>query len=213
MALFGENMTTADKALATLDQLYAASYGEIPWEKALTQLADVFDHSVATLEFHDTTKRQLLHIETARIDPGDMATYAREYSDKNPRSLFLEKTGSSILFDQLCLSEAEMDKDIFYNDFLKPRNLRYFLSAESQMFDPHVKAVISLQRPGNDSGADESGVRLMTAFQPHLKRVCNIYWRQLRLQVDPNVLDRRLAGYNLTGAERRLPARSFWKSG
>ena len=197
-------MIAVEHVLKALDKAYSASYGETPWEDALGQLADAFDHSVATLEFHDTAKRQLLSIETARINPVDMTTYVRDFATRNPRVRFQELTGANVLFDQLCFNEQDMDHDAFYADFLAPRKLRYFLSTETKMVDRDVKAVISLQRPGTRSGADEEAIRLMSALQPHLARVCDIYWRQLRLKLCPELLDQRLASYHLTGAERNL---------
>jgi|AntAceMinimDraft_11_1070367.scaffolds.fasta_scaffold28444_2 DNA-binding CsgD family transcriptional regulator len=193
-----------DEALNLLDGFYAAALGEQAWRPNLTALADFLGYSAASLELHNVRQGHLLHFETCRIDVADMPIYKRDFLHDNPRISRLKNASSPISHDHLFMTETEMDRDRFYADFLRPRELRYYLAAETAVFDGEIKGGLAFQRSGKVSGADEDGIRVLTAMQPHLTRAIRLYWHRLREVIDPGFLDRRLASFSLTEAERRL---------
>jgi DNA-binding CsgD family transcriptional regulator len=193
-----------DKALDLLDGVYAAALGEQAWQPNLAALADFLGYSATSLELHNVRQGHLLHFETSRIDVADMHVYQRDFLCDNPRIKHLRMARMPISHDHLYMSETDMNRDRFYADFLRPRELRYYLAAETSVFDGEIKGGLAFQRSGSVSGADEEGIRLLTLMEPHLTRAIKLYWRRLRQTIDPDYFDRRLASYTLTDAERRL---------
>lgn len=195
---------TRDDALHVVDQVYAAAHGEVEWQEPLTLLADVLNHSAATIEFHDVEKGGLLAMQSARIDPSSIDIYKRDYARLNPRVDFLRKSDRPVVFDQLILDEGQMDRNPFYADFLKPWGLRYFMAFHTPVIDKYAKGIVTLQRPGKTIGLDQDALTLFEGLSPHLKRALAVYWQRQISQIDPGYLDRALAGFGLTAAERRL---------
>lgn len=193
-----------DTAIGLLDGFYAAALGERAWQPNLDALADFLGYTAVSLELHNVRRGHLLHIETSRIDPDDMPIYARDFLEGNPRIEYLKSNRHRISHDHLHMSETEMDRNRFYSDFLRPRNLRYYLAAETPVFDGEIRGGLAFQRSGAVSGADEEGIHVLTQMEPHLSRAIKLYWRRLREEIDPDFLDRRLASFSLTGAECRL---------
>jgi DNA-binding CsgD family transcriptional regulator len=193
-----------DTALGLLDGVYAAALGEQQWQPNLDALAEFLGYSATSLELHNVRQGHLLHIETSRIDPADMPIYTRDFSHDNPRINHLKTSQTPISHDHLHMTETDMDRDRFYSDFLRPRDFRYYLAAETPVFDGEIKGGLAFQRSGGVSGADEEGISLLTAMEPHLTRAIKLYWHRLRDAIDPEFLDRRLAQFTLTDAERRL---------
>lgn len=197
-----------DEALALLNGVYAAAMGEQAWRPNLAALADFLGYSATSLELHNIAQGQLLHFETSRIDIADMAVYVDDFLDGNPRISHLKRATSRISHDHQFMSETDMDRDRFYADFLRPRDFRYYLAVETPVFEDEVQGGLAFQRSAKISGADEEGIERLTAMEPHLTRAIKMYWTRLRDEIDPEFLDRRLASFSLTDAERRL-ARAF----
>lgn len=193
-----------DTALSLLDGVYAAALGEQQWQPNLDALADFLGYSATSLELHNVQQGRLLHFETSRIDPADMSVYMRDFLQDNPRLDHLKAAQTPITHDHMHMTEADMDRDRFYSDFLRPRDFRYYLAVETPIFDGEIKGGLAFQRSGRVSGADEEGIRLLTSMEPHLTRAIKLYWRRLRAAIDPDFFDRQLALFALTDAERRL---------
>lgn len=195
---------TRDEALHVTDRIYAAAHGEAGWQDALALLADSLHHSAATVEFHDVEKGGLLAMEGVRIDPASIDVYKKDYARLNPRVEFLRRSNRAIVFDQLILNETQMDRHPFYAAFLKPSGFRYFMAFHTPLVDGYAKGIVTLQRPGKSVGPDHEALAYFEGLSPHLKRALAVYWQRQISQIDPSYLDRALAGFGLTEAERRL---------
>jgi DNA-binding CsgD family transcriptional regulator len=206
-ARFGQSTwvhpVTRDEALRTLDMLYAAALGEAAWSTALTMIADVFASSATTLEIRDVAATRLLYFESARIDPSTISLYQRDFT-ANPRADFMIRSSRRIGFDQLFITEDEMDRDPFYMDFLAPSGLRYFVAAQTPLIDHRISGVLSIQRSGRERGLRQDDLGALRALSPHVDRAVALFWNRMRFEIDPDHLDRELARHGLTPAERRL---------
>jgi DNA-binding CsgD family transcriptional regulator len=193
-----------NEALVTVDRLYAAAFGETDWQVPLRYASDVLGCEAATLEIHDAETRELLHFDSARIDTANVARYAMEFS-YNPRVAFMLgfDTGR-VSFDQLFISESEIDRDPFYQELLAPAGLRYFLSAQTPLTDGRKIALVAFQLSGRTRGVDEVRLAEIRLLQPHITRALRLYWHRIRDKMDPERFDRLLAGFGLTPAERQL---------
>lgn len=195
-----------DQALRIVDCLYSAALGEVSWRRALELVADGVGGSAATLELHDVADGRLLHFDSARLDPSTIPVYREQYASINPRAAFLKRSGTVLSFDQMFMSEKEMDLDPFYSEFLAPSKLRYFVAAQTPVFAGCIKGVVAVQRSGRVRGVDTEGLECMRVLTPHIDRAIGLFWGRLRHSIDPDHLERALTLYGLTPAERRLAA-------
>ncbi len=197
-------MISVDAALDALDDIYAAAEGAQAWDVALQKLADLLNYQQGNIEFHDVRQGGLRHMEVVNIDPADIAIYGRDFARDNPRVNHLRGARTALSFDHLFLSEAEMDRDPFYAEFLAPRNLRYFVSSNSDVFDGNMQAVLALQRDARLREADEEGIRVMAHLRPHLNRALKMTWSRLKSELSADRFGVALQSFGLTAAETRL---------
>ena len=195
-----------DAAVAIVDSLYAAALGEVEWTTALGRLADGVGSDGATMQLHDTASAKLLNIDVWRFDPAEVERYKKDYVWRSPRVDFLQRSRVTVAFDHLFMSEEEMDRDPFYQEFLAPIGLRYFSAVQTPAFGKRAVGTIVALRNGRERGFSPESVEGMRLLSPHIVRALRLYWRRVRDQVDPEHFDRRLAGFGLTPAERRLAA-------
>jgi DNA-binding CsgD family transcriptional regulator len=193
-----------DDALAIVDSLYASALGEAAWTRALERLADGASSAGATLQLHDMNSGRLLGFDSARLDPAGVERYRRDYVWRSPRVEFLKRSKATVAFDHLFITEEEMDRDAFYQEFLAPIDLRYFTAVQTPAFDGRVLGTIVVLRGGRVRGYSRENVEAMRLLQPHITRALRLYWHRIRDKVDPEYFDRLMAGFGLTLAERRL---------
>lgn len=197
---------TRDEALRIVDLLYAAALGEAKWSLALKRISDTLGGSAATLEMHDVSKPKLVFFDSIGIDLDSIDIYLRDFAATNSRVRFMLKSGRRIGFDQLFITEEEMDRDPFYVDFLRLYDLRYFLAAQTPLIDGRLRSVLTVQRSGRVRGVPQEHLAFMRLLSPHVDRAVGLFWTRMRLEIDPDHLDCVLARYGLTPAERRLAA-------
>jgi DNA-binding CsgD family transcriptional regulator len=193
-----------DDALVIVDSLYASALGEAAWTPALERLADGVSAVGATLQLHDTASGRLLGFDFCRFDPAEVERYRRDYVWRSPRVEFLKRSKAAVAFDHLFITEEEMDRDPFYQEFLAPIDLRYFTAVQTPAFDNRALGTIVALRSGRVRGFSTESVELMGLLQPHIIRALRLYWHRIRDEIDPEYFDRLLAGFGLTPAERRL---------
>ena len=194
-----------DEALRIVDALYAAALGEAEFPVALSLISDVLDGDVTTLEFMNRRERAVVHFEAVRLDPHKTEVYLRDWGATSSRAQYMLDTRHRIGFDQLFITEEEMDRDPYYADFLGRNGLRYFISANCPI-DGDVQGLISVQRLARVRGVSDEHIRTMELLSPHINRALRLFWTRRRHEIDPGYLDRMLAGHGLTPAERRLAA-------
>ena len=199
-----EHLSDIRDVVELIDRLYCAAYGECQWSDPLNRLCDLTGARAATLEYHDVMADAHLYSETTRLDQSLMPVYVDDFAHRNPRVAHLKTTREGIAFDHCFMSEGEMDRDPFYADFLKPQGLRYFVSVDSSLFDQRVKGAIAIQFGGAVRGANHSGIEFMTLLASQFDRALGVFWRNHALELDPDHLDKQLATFSLTPAERRL---------
>ncbi|WP_298295832.1 hypothetical protein [uncultured Litoreibacter sp.] len=197
-------MSETEDAVGVLNEVYAAAEGQGSWSDSLAGLADWVGYEAATFEVHNLRTGQMLDIVSARVDPEDMAEYARDFSSDNPRVNYLKQGQTRISFDHLFISETEMDRHVFYADFLRPKQLKYFVSVETPLVDGEVRMAMALQRSGRVSGVDEHAIRRLATIEPHLTRAMRLYWGRMKARIDADAFPRRLKALGLTVSEQQL---------
>ena|GEM_PF-1251901 len=168
----GDERKAVHTATAVIEDCYAAIGDATYWPAALTRLADYLGAVDATLEWHRCPGAAPQFFAAGKRLPQDgVAAYLEHYSRICPRIPYLahQKTGS-IGCDQEFISESEMNRDEFYNDFLAPDDLRYFLSGCIRNDDDWGCAFVAIHRSPAQGPATTTERRRLARILPHLCR-------------------------------------------
>lgn len=176
--------------LDTIEQVYSASVNPAEWSVALTAIGDLLGSFDATLEVH-TTKHQIpLSFMSGRRIPSDgVADYVEYYSKVCPR-LDMRRckrvnVPGHVGFDYEVMTEAELDADEFYADFLAPHDLRYFISAIMARKGDFFTGLF-VHRTPTQGHVDDGDVSLMRQILPHVTAAHDVY-RRLGTQKNQHV--------------------------
>ncbi|CAN0596402.1 unnamed protein product, partial [Laminaria digitata] len=103
--------------------------------------------------------------------------YLEHYGPLNPRvAPHLVNPAGSVLYDRLCFSESEMDRDEFHADFLAKFDLRYFVSG-IVLDTPDYVGCLAIQRSPKQGHVGGDEIALMSRLMPHLQQVMDIRLR------------------------------------
>lgn len=195
---------TTEQVLRALDLFQGCAAGGGDFAPALLALCDAFAAECATLEMTDRRTGRLQTFAEARLDPASTAAYTEHYWALSPRVAYgMTPSAKPVASDRDILSEAEMDRDPFYAEFLAGYGLRYFLSIA---VDPHpdVFAVVALQFAPRHGFVEPDKLRLAAAARPLLGRGMREHWLR-GAQGDRGRIARDMAArFGLTPAEARL---------
>lgn len=163
-----------EKLQSAIDALYDAALAERPWHEAMEQVRQLFGSVAVNLEIIDKRLMQPIFICDSGIPPESITRYLEEFSDSCPRVLHGAgwKPGH-IGFDSQILSETDMDKDPFYQELLRPDDMRYFMSATlSNSTDEY--GVLAIQRSANQGHVNADDVNLLKRIAPQVVRAVSI---------------------------------------
>ena len=106
----------------------AAALGMETWDSTLSCLTDTFGGAFSTFELIDKKSNQVFEFHGSS-GPEIDHEYLNYYIPRNPRIQHgLRRDADPVQFDHSFISDVEMDRNEFYMDFLRPFDLRYFLS-------------------------------------------------------------------------------------
>ncbi|MEO0635032.1 MAG: hypothetical protein AAFY73_00130 [Pseudomonadota bacterium] len=173
-------------------ELTGAVLAQERWGSALQHMADLFGGSFATFELID--KRSGRHLQY--FDCSDIEVrqdYLNHFLPLNPRIAFGNRAGApTVLHDHLFLDDDEMDRDPFYADFLRPFDLRYFLSFRAYDSADAV-GVFTVQRNARAGAADAEIVSAIEHIGGALSDVAEAQKRYGELLSDLTTMEVALA--------------------
>jgi DNA-binding CsgD family transcriptional regulator len=157
-----------------LEKIYAVPLEQDLWPEALRAVSDLFGSSSAHFEVIDKQTCIPIFHKFDRLSEESLTRYAEHYSSVSPRT----KDGTIrpagyIGYDYSVLSEQAMAQDEFYEDFLRPQGLRYFVSGH-MMNNSEYYGVFSVQRRIEEGHADKDELELMKRLLPHLSQAVQI---------------------------------------
>lgn len=198
-------MGEVEQSLNAVGRFQEAALAKDGFRGALTALCDVFEADCVTLEVVNRATGRLELFENARVDPDSVQEYADYYRLISPRVADgLNPHGNAVRHDLDLLSEEEMDRDPFYNEFLPRYGLRYFLSLKLDP-SPEIFAVVAFQfRPAHGI-VEPMKLRLAEAMQPLLHRALVHAWLAPNPATGRPRLETEFSErFGLTRAEARL---------
>lgn len=103
--------------------------------------------------------------------------YLEYFGPISPRVNFsIDKPSGFISHDYMFLSDAEMERDEFYSDCIRPMGLRYFVAAQIFASENH-QAVFAAQRSPAQGAVGTAEIALMKRLMPHLQQVTDLRFR------------------------------------
>lgn len=181
-----------------LEKIYAATLSEAFWPDALRTVGNLFDSDFTHFEVLEkkTGRPVFFRNEGASQDALDL--YVNHYAAVSPRAPIGEaQPEGHVSFDHDMLSETEIDRNEFYNDFMIPQGYKYFLSA-NLINNADMFSVFSIQRPMGQSHASETEIELMRRLTPHLSQAMKIHMRMAIQNAEHQTRD-LLVGHSTTG--------------
>lgn len=171
-------MAPAADLLDAVDTVYAAALDGGRWGRALTEVADLLGGVDATLEVHHRIgTRPFFFASGTRLPPVGIDAYLAYYAKVCPRIPYVAslKTGG-VGCDHGFISEAQIDRNEFYADFLGPSRLRYF-AAGMLVNKPGRLAGVYVHRSPTQGHPGDSDLSLLSRLVPHVARSLDLHLR------------------------------------
>lgn len=172
-------MNTETEILAVVENLYATALEDDPWTRSLDALSNLFGAAGVSFEIIENASKKPsfmeLSSELRAVVPSH--EYLDYYGARSPRVEFcFDKPAGFISYDHMILSDAEMDRDEFYADCIRPVGLRYFIAAHVYCSESH-QAVLAAQRTPAQGHVGEAEIELMERLVPHLQQATDLKFR------------------------------------
>ena len=121
-------MATEVQFRQALEKIYAATLSESFWPDALKTVGKLFDSDFTHFEVLEKKTGTPVFFRNEGASEDALDLYVSHYAAISPRSAFGEaQSEGHVSFDHDMLSESEIDKDEFYNDFMIPQGYKYFI--------------------------------------------------------------------------------------
>ncbi len=175
-----------------VDDLYSAAIGDREWHGVLNRLTELVAGEFATFEFMDMRAGGYADFH-ASAAPDVNQSYLEYYAQINPRlDGVINNPDLLLISDYDFLSEQEMERDEFYNDFLAPHGLRYCAGVRA-FHTPELIGTFSIQRTERQGHVTESELGVLGELRPHMCRAAQIYLRLGKLAADVGLLQSLLS--------------------
>lgn len=189
---------------AMIDLLYEAALDPTQYQTFLERLSAAVHAPRTMLMAHDTRAWRSSIARSVGIDPASL-TRMNSYLPQNPfiaRTRSLMRTGS-VIVSPMIISDSELIRTEYYNDYLRPYNLHYMVGA-TIVRDQHGAALITSLRSKERGPFDASEMRVFKVLDPHLRRALQLQKKLDLLEGQRETLDRIPIGCALLGHDGRV---------
>lgn len=169
-------MPELEQLSGTLEKIYAAAADATLWGDALVAIEKFTGSTGAVLDFVPKENSILPRTMAGSFSRSDCAEYAVKYQAICPRIAFaLTHRNLPVHFDQMVLSEAEMDLDPVYEWFGK-HGLRYYVAGwvgDGRLFDSYL----SLQRSRRQGRVQPEDAQQFALIKQHVAQALSLALR------------------------------------
>jgi DNA-binding CsgD family transcriptional regulator len=166
-----------DKLLEAIEAVHAAGLEEELWPHALGRATQLLGANCATLETLEVPGLQHLAFLGFNTPPAAQLLYLREFVPLSPRTRFaVSRRSGDLLWDYKVLDEAAMDRDPFYQGFLRQVELRYFYGGVLE-HDGKEMTAVTFNRARKQGHAQRSEIALMQLLMPHFRQAFGVTQR------------------------------------
>ncbi|QHN05124.1 helix-turn-helix transcriptional regulator [Granulicella sp. WH15] len=174
MAANPENTSgTTTQLLALIETIYAAVQQPSLWPLALEGIAEAVQGEMTVL-FSQLPNDPL--ISYARTDESAINLYMDYYASVNVLGHRCDAIypDGTVRYGDRAMSDNELEKTEFYNDFFKPHNVHYSFGLKVPLGDL-PSAYLSCQRPKSQGPFQEQQGKVYEMLLPHLQRALLLY--------------------------------------
>jgi len=162
-------MSQSENLSSLVNTIYSTVGEPERWPRALQQVATSISGAGALFEVVDKQARTLGSRDSGILSPTSRNNYQRHFYAINPRVKFSNRAAEgTIFFDRTIGSEKDLDRDEYYQDFLAPSGLRYFLSA-NLINNSKRRITFAIQRSRKQGHVDDADIAMLRKLMPHLK--------------------------------------------
>ena len=162
-------MPTAEQLSLTLERIYAAAADASLWEEALRAIEDYTGSTGAVLNLVPKHPQAPPICLAGSFSEDNCAEYATDFMWRCPRIAFAEANpGIPIHYDNMILSESEMDRDATYEWYGK-HGLRYYVAGWIGETADH-RGYMSIQRSRRQGHAEPEQVEQFGLILRHMSQ-------------------------------------------
>ncbi len=164
-----------DRIIAAISRIHAAGLDSAIWPEALSLITELIGGNGASLEFLNRPSLQPYGMYTHGLP--DVSAYIEHYAPMSPRlPLAARHPAGTMCYDALCASEAEMDINPFYAEFLAPLDMRYFVGAVIST-SPQELVLSGVQISPKQGHVSPAKIKTMALLVPHIQQATGVMRR------------------------------------
>lgn len=168
-------MGQSDVLLDVLQETYGAAVDPSRWAFALGKLGSALGGMGTVVEIHNKATGELGSLDSGLMGPTASKRYEDRFFRLNPRVRYSSRAPESAIFHDNSIGAAEvLNLDPYYNEFLAPAGLRYFLSA-NLVQTPDMRITAAVQRTRRQGHVGDPEIAVMTALLPHLQQAIQLH--------------------------------------
>jgi DNA-binding CsgD family transcriptional regulator/PAS domain-containing protein len=181
-------MGQQDRQLLTaIDQLYAASIGDVPWHHALQSVVRIFGGAGGSLFELDRRRGEIVHWIGEGLESGE-DEYVARMNAINPRMHYsLAHPPGHIAWDHKILSEEELRRHEFYAWMEKTVGVQYFMG--SRLHDEGTRTLFtSVDFTRKQGHVSEDHLRAYRVLTGHISNAWQLSQRLARAEAERDML-------------------------
>lgn len=166
-----------DKLLQAIDAVHSAGLEEELWPRALGAATRLLGANCATFETLEVPGLQHLSFLGFNTPPAAQLLYLREFVQLSPRTRFAaSQRQGTLIWDRQMMSEAAMDRDPFYQEFLRRLELRYFYGSVIA-HDGKEMTAVTFHRARKQGHVERGEIGLLQRLMPHFRQAFGVTQR------------------------------------
>ncbi len=194
----GATVSDCDQLQALIGEIYDLALEPAQWSSTLGNLVNVFGGNGVAISDKDFRENQPTFILQSGFCNEIVKLYTEHYIKTDIRFAAAQHLpAGSLLHEPMFITEAEMDRSEYYQEFLAPFDFRYHLGGALENSND-VIAAIAIQRSPRAGAFEDVDIKRLTLLLPHLRRALLIQRRldtlQRRGQMLVEILDRLPTG-------------------
>lgn len=200
-------MNKEQRFLDAVEKVNTLALTDNGWEAGLGAVSDLLGAVCVSFEIINKRQQEPAFLRMGGDFNRDMGPeYLKYYAGISPRVREVEKYPvGGVSFDYQILSEQEINKDEYYNDFALPQGQRYFVAGHILNDNSHM-ALFAAQRSPSQGHVKAPEIKLMRRLLPHVQQALNLKFRLAGANQTPaktfehlNLLTEAVIAFNAAG--------------
>ncbi len=166
-------MSQEMELLALVGRIYDAALDPGIWPDVLKQAAALVDAPSSVLAFQDFDGQELSFVDSVGRDPSYWKSYNEHFFFVSPYVRMMKDSGERCYATQDLLSDAELVRTEYYNDWLQPQDIHYHAGAVV-LRTARAAGLVEFQVGKGHGPFPPGALRIIGLLAPHYKRAIAI---------------------------------------